>query len=246
MSEWRIERRPLAMQVRDQLCSMLIEKHFLPGDRLPSELELANRFGVSRAALREGLKLMEEERVILCQHGIGRFVAPQIEGIYSEDITRLKSVSELSISLGTALTCKVLSVDDLMPEDTIAGYLNLLPGASLVTLERVWQAMDSPIIYSQDYFSRAFVDGPLTPELFQGSLLAMIEKERHLHVNYAKTVIKAVQMDQDLLISFGAVNSGPWILLEQLSFDIHNHPLIFSRDYYNTEKFQFRLLRRRR
>ena len=234
------------MQVRDQLYSMLIEKHFLPGDRLPSELELANRFGVSRGALREALKLMEEERVILCQHGIGRFVAPQIEGIYSEDITRLKSVSELSISLGTDLACKVLSVGDLMAEETIAGYLNLRPGAPLVALERVWHAMDSPIIYSQDYFSHDFIDGPLTPELFQGSLLAMIEKKRHLHVNYAKTVIKAVQIDQDLLIKFGAVNSGPWILLEQLSFDIHNHPLIFSRDYYNTDKFQFRVLRRRR
>jgi GntR family transcriptional regulator len=233
------------MQVRDQLYNMLIEKHFLPGDRIPSELELADRFGVSRAALREALKLMEEERVILCQHGIGRFVAPQIEGIYSEDITRLKSVSELSISLGTTLTCKVLSACDYVADETTAEYLNLQPGAPLVALKRVWHGMDSPIIYSQDYFPRAFVVGPLTPELFQGSLLALIEKERHLHVNYAKTVIKAVQMDQDLLFKLGIVDSSPWVLLEQLNFDIHSRPLIFSRDYYNTEKFQFRVLRTR-
>jgi GntR family transcriptional regulator len=246
MSEWRIEHRPIAMQVRDLLYNMLIEKHFLPGDRLPSELELADRFGVSRGALREALKLMEEERVILCQHGVGRFVAPKIEGLYSEDITRLKSVSELSISLGTTLTCKVLSVCDYVADETIAGYLELRPDAPLVALERVWHGMDSPIIYSQDYFPRAFVDGPLIPELFQGSLLAMIEKERHLQVNYAKTVIKAVQMDQDLLFKLGVENSSPWILLKQINFDIHNHPLIFSRDYYNTEKFQFRVLRKRK
>jgi GntR family transcriptional regulator len=246
MSEWRIEHRPIAMQVRDLLNNMLIEKHYLPGDRLPSESELADRFGVSRSALREVLKLMEEERVILCQHGIGRFVAPQIEGKYSEDITRLKSVSELSISLGTTLTCKVLSACDYLADETIAGYLNLQPGGPLVALERVWHGMDCPIIYSQDYFPRAYVEGPLSPEFFQGSLLALIEKERHLHVNYAKTVIKAMQMDQDLLFKLGIVNSSPWILLEQLNFDIHNHPLLFSRDYYNTEKFQFRVLRKRR
>jgi GntR family transcriptional regulator len=74
----------------------------------------------------------------------------------------------------------------------------------------------------------------------------MIEKERHLQVNYAKTVIKAVQMDQDLLFKLGVENSSPWILLKQINFDIHNHPLIFSRDYYNTEKFQFRVLRKRK
>jgi DNA-binding FadR family transcriptional regulator len=105
MSEWRIERRPPAVQVRDMLTKMLIDKHFVPGDRLPSESALADRFGVSRSALREALKLMEEERVILCQHGVGRFLAAQFAGIYSEDITHLKSVSELSISLGTTLTC---------------------------------------------------------------------------------------------------------------------------------------------
>jgi GntR family transcriptional regulator len=246
MSEWRFEHRPIAMQVRDLLYTMLIENHFLPGDRLPSEAELVDRFGVSRGALREALKLMEEERVILCQHGIGRFVAPKIDGIYSEDITGLKSVSELSISLGTTLTSQVLSVSEITADEIIAGYLDLQPGAPLVALERVWHSQDSPIIYSQDYFSRAFVEGPLTTERFQVSLLGLIEKQQHLHVNYAKSVIKAVQMDEDLLSKLGMVNSCPWILLKQINYNIHNHPLIFSLDYYNTEKFEFRVLRKRK
>jgi GntR family transcriptional regulator len=246
MSEWRIERRPIAMQVRTLLNNMLTEEHYLQGDRLPSESELADRFGVSRSALREVLKLMEEERVIICQHGVGRFVAPQMQGKYSEDITHLKSVSELSISLGTTLVCKVLSAAEYPADETIAGYLGLQPGAALVSLERVWHGMDCPIIYSQDFFSRAYIEGPLSPERFQGSLLALFEKERHLHVNYAKTVIKAAQMDQELLFKLGTDNSCPWILLEQVNFDIHNHPLLFSRDYYNTEKFQFRVLRNRK
>jgi GntR family transcriptional regulator len=228
------------------LTKMLIDKHFVPGDRLPSESALADRFGVSRSALREALKLMEEERVILCQHGVGRFLAPQIAGIYSEDITHLKSVSELSISLGTTLTCKVLSVNEYQADDVIAGYLDLQPGAPLVALERVWHGKGCPIIYSMDYFSRTFAEGALTVARFEGSLLALIEKDNHLHVNYAKTSIKAVQMEQGLLARLGMENSGPWIFLEQLNFDIYNHPLIFSRDYYNTQKFQFRVLRKRK
>jgi GntR family transcriptional regulator len=246
MSEWRIERRPPAVQVRDMLTKMLIEKHFLPGDRLPSETALADRFGVSRSALREALKLMEEERVILCQHGVGRFMAPQVAGIYSEDITHLKSVSELSISLRTTLTCKVLSAVEIEADEATAGYLDLPVGAPLVALERVWHDKDCPIIYSLDYFTRTFVAGPLTIERFQKSLLALIENENHLHVNYAKTAIKAVQMDQALLTRLGMENTCPWIFLEQLNFDIYNHPLLFSRDYYNTEKFEFRVLRKRK
>jgi GntR family transcriptional regulator len=246
MSEWRIERRPPAVQVRDMLTRMLIEKHFLPGDRLPSETALADRFGVSRSALREALKLMEEERVILCQHGVGRFMAPQIAGVYSEDITHLKSVSDMSISLGTTLVCKVLSASEYAADAAIGGYLDLAPGTPLVALERVWHGKDCPIIYSLDYFPRTFVAGPLTLERFQGSLLGLIETENHLHINYAKTAIKAVQMEHELLTKLGMKKPGPWIFLEQLNFDIYNHPLLFSRDYYNTDKFEFRVLRKRK
>ena len=80
MSEWRIERRPPAMQVRDMLEKMLVEIHFLSSDRLPSESTLVDCFYVSRSALREALKLMEEERVVLCQHGVGRFMARKSPG----------------------------------------------------------------------------------------------------------------------------------------------------------------------
>jgi GntR family transcriptional regulator len=155
-------------------------------------------------------------------------------------------VSELSISLGTKLTCKVLSVSEYLADETIAGYLDLHPDTALVALERVWHGMDCPIIYSLDYFPRTFAEGPLTLDRFQVSVLALIETENHLHVNYAKTAIKAVQMDHELLTKLGMEHPSPWIFLEQLNFDIYNHPLIFSRDYYNTEKFEFRVLRKRK
>jgi DNA-binding GntR family transcriptional regulator len=46
------------------------------GDRLKSEVELADRFKVARETIRRALAVLEEEGAILTQHGRGRFVGP--------------------------------------------------------------------------------------------------------------------------------------------------------------------------
>jgi len=53
----------------------LIEEKFKEGDKLPSEVELAKFFGVSRATLREAMRILEEEGYVIRKHGIGTFVA---------------------------------------------------------------------------------------------------------------------------------------------------------------------------
>ena len=44
------------------------------GDRIPTEAELCAAFGVSRPSVREALRLLEQERLIVTEHGRGRFV----------------------------------------------------------------------------------------------------------------------------------------------------------------------------
>jgi GntR family transcriptional regulator len=246
MPEWRIARRPLTLQVRDQVLEIIKNNHLLPGDRLPSEAQLAEQFGVSRAALRETFKLMEEERLVACRHGVGRFVAPQVREIYNEDITRLQSVSELAANLGMKLTSEVLSVQEIPADDALAAALEIETGAPVINLERVWRDAESPIIYCNDYFRKTLLNTPVTPEYFSGSLLAKLEKNQNLRISYSKTVIQAVRIQPQLLERLGVASTRPWIYLEQLNFDVHDHPLLFSRDYFYSEKFQFRVLRRRR
>ncbi|HID87300.1 MAG TPA: GntR family transcriptional regulator, partial [Anaerolineae bacterium] len=61
--------RPLSLQVKDEVLEMLEREGYQAGDRIPSEQELAERLQVSRPTLREALKMLEEERVLYCQHG---------------------------------------------------------------------------------------------------------------------------------------------------------------------------------
>lgn len=71
-------------QIAEQLRSAMIEGALSPGDRLPSEPELAERFGVSRPTVREAIKILKGQGVLETSRGAngGHFVRhPESEDI---------------------------------------------------------------------------------------------------------------------------------------------------------------------
>ncbi len=71
-------------QVADQLMAMITTGELGPGDRLPSEAELARDFGVSRTTVREALRILATRHLIQTRKGMGggHFVVhPNVDGI---------------------------------------------------------------------------------------------------------------------------------------------------------------------
>ncbi|GAA3108228.1 DNA-binding FadR family transcriptional regulator [Kribbella aluminosa] len=66
---------PLFVRAQEQLKSYIREHRLEPGDRLPSEGELAKCFSVSRGAMREATRSLQTLGVIRAHHGNGLYVA---------------------------------------------------------------------------------------------------------------------------------------------------------------------------
>jgi DNA-binding FadR family transcriptional regulator len=76
-------RRKLADEVRDRLLAMIRSGELHPGDRLPSERELMNRFAVGRPAVREALQSLGSAGLIEISHGErARITAPDTRGMF--------------------------------------------------------------------------------------------------------------------------------------------------------------------
>ena len=59
-----------------KLLQMIRERGFKPGDKLPSERDLALEFNMSRSALREGLIRLDTLRIIECRPKSGIYLQP--------------------------------------------------------------------------------------------------------------------------------------------------------------------------
>ncbi|MVO14352.1 phosphonate metabolism transcriptional regulator PhnF [Parasedimentitalea huanghaiensis] len=68
-------RTPIWKSICSALSSDIADGRYGSGDKLPTEAQLASRFGVNRHTVRHALKVMAEEGLVLARRGAGVFVA---------------------------------------------------------------------------------------------------------------------------------------------------------------------------
>jgi GntR family transcriptional regulator len=240
------EKRSLALQLRDRLRQLMRERFYRIGDQFPSEESLSQMFGVSRATVREALKLLEEEKIITVRHGLGRFVAFDPNSWISEDVTRLESVTEMANNLGFDLETEVLSFQPETPSPKVAAHLHLTPQEGVFVLKRYRKAAGEIIIYSIDTFPQSLAAQQPQSSDFKGSLVALMENSWGARLSYSRTTLSATTADDELLALPAVDHKVPWLLMEQINFDPNDRPILYSLDFHRSDKFRFHVLRRRR
>ncbi len=237
------DRRPLPLRVRDEILALIADDGLAVGDQLPTEKELAERFGVGRTTAREALKLLEQDGIVDVRHGLGRYLSQM--ATLERPITRLESVTELMESLGYQVSNRVASVVARMPEPEEAEALALSPGEQVICLERVRFHDTEPLIYSVDILPRRLVPEPIEAIDWSGSLFDLLEA-RGVHVGSALAQVQAVVLPAKARRIVGDGSGRPWVLLTHRNLDDAGHVVAYSHDYYRGDRFTFNVLRRRR
>src|SRR5690606_36555064 len=123
------DHRALYLQVIDRMKQDIASGVYKEKEKLPSEFELSKSLGVSRATLREALRLLEEDNVIVRRHGVGTFV--NSKPVFSSGIEELTSVSDMIRQAGMEPGVVYLSTSESIcseedvnrfhcnPEDTV-------------------------------------------------------------------------------------------------------------------------------
>lgn len=239
------DRRSLPLQVRDEIRLLIETEGLRPGDQLPSEADLAQRFRVARTTAREALKLLEQDGLIDVRHGLGRFVSDLAS--LERPITRLESVTEMMAARGYAITNRVVSVSVAPANEDEAEALGEPVGTEVVRLERVRLHRRDPLIHSLDIFPRSAIEGDLDDIDWTSSLLDLLERNGRRAVS-AAAQFQAARLSDAARAALGpsiADPDGPWVLLVQRHFDESGRPVIYSHDYYRGDRFTFNVFRRR-
>jgi len=71
---FKLNHMPLYLQIKEKLAQDIRDKKYKYGEKLPSELELAAMFGVSRSTLREAVRALAQEGLVSIRRGLGTFV----------------------------------------------------------------------------------------------------------------------------------------------------------------------------
>lgn len=88
--------QPLHKKVATLISKEIVNGQFLPGDRLPSEHELAQIFEVSRNVVREAIACLRADGVVISRQGLGAFVVqPELRQAIRIDAEELQQSGNL-------------------------------------------------------------------------------------------------------------------------------------------------------
>ena len=87
----------LSSSVTVQIEKLILRGILRPGDRLPAERELAERFGVSRPSLREAIANLDTRGLLVSKANAGIFVADVLGNAFSPALIELFSSHEESV-----------------------------------------------------------------------------------------------------------------------------------------------------
>lgn len=152
---------PLYAQLHDELRDLIARGDLAAGERLPSESELARRFGVNRLTIRQALAELARAGLIVARQGIGTFVAQRSEPFVvelspSDWAVEHERAAHAAEAAGHRMSERLLDVRRL---DAPPQVVRQLGEGSMIWMEAVHQMDDAPTIRTE-YWTRS----PLSPD----------------------------------------------------------------------------------
>lgn len=229
-------------RLRNEILDML--NGLVPGDQLPTEQNLAKTVGVSRANIREALKLLENEGVVKAVQGKGRFLSA-VGGLRVErPVTKYESITEMLESLGYNVTNLVLEIVEGEASEAERRALHLSDDAQVIRIVRLRCGNDEPLVFGINTIPRDMLPGPIAYRDWSGSLTKMLEFQgKKIESSLAR--ICARNLDEEYARRFNLATFDPWLLVEEICVTSEGDRVIFATDYHRGSEIAFNVLRRR-
>ncbi len=238
----------------NRIRTMISEGKLAPGSRLPNELELAERMGVSRGTIRAALHLLQQQGLVWRRQGVGTFVSdkPILENRLDINL----GVTGLIESMGLVPGTKNLEVRVIPADEHVAQQLEIAVGSPVVSIRRVRTASERPVVSSVDLLAleklqqgqRSLTLDALTQALqTEQSLYRVLEKHLHIVIESGIARLRPIITDEHLMkqLSMDVPTGSVMLYLEQLDFDRDRRPVVLAYEYHIADFSTFTVYRRR-
>ena len=169
----RADQRPLYAQASEALRDLVQRNGYAAGDRLPSEIELSQRLGISRPTLREALRHLEEDGVIVRRHGVGTFVAAS-EPVIEAGLEVLESIDRIAERHGLSTGMSEARVEERAAEPAEIEGLGLQSDTPVTVVTRVIMADGERVAYLTDIVPQTYLRQADLDSDFHGSVLDLL------------------------------------------------------------------------
>lgn len=228
---------PYYVQVKTSLKGAIEQGEWEPGDQLPGEMELCDRFGVSRTVIRQALSDMVHEGAVIRRKGKGTFVAePKIR---ESLVQRLTGFYQDMAERGHEPVSQVLRSEVVPASGLVASELEIAPEIPVVEIERLRFVEDDPIVLVTTYMPAALCPGLAEADLERRSLYEYLKTEYGHEIARGRRTVQAVPANEYEAKHLQVRQGAPLILLDSVSYLEDGTPLEYYHALHRGDRSQF-------
>ena len=230
--------RPLYLQLKDLLLRNMEARHWPPGEAMPSELELAARFGVSQGTVRKAIDALATDNLVVRRQGKGTFVATHTEEKTSMfrflRIRRNDGGDEYPAS-------RLVDVRRGRATAEVARLLELKPAESVIVVRRVLEYGGEPVVLDDITLPAALFRGLTRARIegYRGSMYSLFETQFGVRMLRAQEKVKAIAADAASAALLKVRSGDPLLAVERLTRTYGDRPVEWRRGLCCTRRHHY-------
>ncbi len=225
---------PLYYQIREDLRRRIEAGQWKPGEAIPSEAELQEIYGVSRATVRQALSELVMEGLLIRKQGRGTFVAPPK---IVEPLPRLVSFTEEMRAVGMEPSTRSVRVEIVTDPPKRVRETLRTDEDRFLRIERVRCANAQPIVLLVSYLPSSLGIDP--GEDFSGSLYALLETKYNIRLGEAIQIIEAAIADEDTAAQLEIEEGEPILIIRRGTFAKDGRPVEYVEGFYPADRYRY-------
>ncbi|WP_216838867.1 GntR family transcriptional regulator [Caulobacter sp. S45] len=237
------DRSPLYARVESALAERIQLGALSPGDRLPSEDELADEFAISRTTVRSAIQSLIQRGLVEIRRGRGTFVtSPKIV----QELTNLTGFVEDMEALGREATAELLDQRIVRADPAVARRLAIAQGTPVTRIRRIRLADGTPLSYDETFLPVHLGEKVVADDLETEPIFALLERKYDTPLVEAEYQLEAGVADSTIAAALRVSLGSPVFLIERTSYTTGGLPVDYERLHYRGDKIRFitRLARR--
>lgn len=229
---------PLYHQIKERIRERIARNEFRADERIPSENELADHYGVSRNTAKQAIADLVFEGILFREQGRGTFVSPRKMFLgLGEGISFHEEVSHS----GRRLTTKILAQKEMSASMDTAQVLKIDQHDPIFVLRRLRLLDDEPFSLQVSFIPKVLCPTLLDYDIENESLFAVLSRHFDLVPLKAEEYLE-VQPASDFESEPMQVAKGtPLYHLHRITYDREGHVMEVVRSYMPVDQVRFHL-----
>ncbi len=236
---------PLYHQVKEDLYLKIQQSELKPGEKMPTEKELMDKYDVSRITIRNAILALVNQGLLERQRGVGTFVSKPKAVRFFPGVT---SFTEDMKRRGMKSGRKLLSFEEISASPSLAKKMELDEGESVVQIERLMFADDKPIaIHFINLPKMVWEIADISVEdLKVKSLYKMIEENGNVKLEEAEENIEGSLADSTNARLLGIKENAPILVVERFVRTADGEIMDYAINTYRADRYKYNIKHKRK